>query len=76
LVVVLAEDIVAPCVGLVWLEVSESAAFGNEALGFGFCDSCGLFVGWNRKAAANEMSNFDQSGIISCEIYQDLYAVS
>jgi hypothetical protein len=59
LVDVLAEDIDAPCGVLVWLETSESAAFGNEALGFGFCESCGLFVGWNRKAAASKMSNFN-----------------
>jgi hypothetical protein len=54
LVVILPEDIVAPWGVLAWFETSEWAAFGNEVLGFGFCDSCGLFVGWNRKAAVNK----------------------
>jgi hypothetical protein len=37
--------------GLSLIGVSEKAGFGNEAFGFGFCDSCGRLVGWNRKAA-------------------------
>jgi hypothetical protein len=35
---------------LFWAELS-GRGLGKDVLGFGFCESCGLFVGWNLKVA-------------------------